>query len=44
MPSIYGRANAPIDIARKKVARLNDLIDTGLTTCDLGRFVIDGDR
>lgn len=30
--------------SREKVARLNDLIDTGLTIGDPGRFVIDGDR
>jgi len=44
--SIYERANVSIDpeIAREKVARLNDLIDTGLTIDDLGWFVIDGDR
>ena len=30
--------------SREKVARLNDLIDTGLTIGDPGQFVIDGDR
>lgn len=31
-------------VAREKAARLNDLIDTGLTIGDPERFVIDGDR